>query len=159
MLGRCLLASSHAGTRLPIADLQDPGRSPSVRHSSGSCTLLSQNTKNRGIPVVVSPKKRAQAFPTAALSTSGIRVEGETFLSACTTSSPCIFSCTNKTGDNPSGASCKKSLCMTSYGGIIRIRLRVEVRLLPLSLQHKLPCIYFTKYYTPVSEKNKALFV
>jgi hypothetical protein len=56
-------------------------------------------------------------------------------------------------------ASCKKSLCMTSYGGIIRIRLRVEVRLLPLSLLHKLPCIYFTKYYTPVFEKNKAHFV
>ena len=30
--GRCLLASSHAGTRLPIADLiQSPGRSPSAR--------------------------------------------------------------------------------------------------------------------------------
>src|SRR5574344_741007 len=31
-IGRCLLASSHAGTRLPIAALQDSGRSPSVRH-------------------------------------------------------------------------------------------------------------------------------
>ena len=30
--GRCLLASSHAGTRLPIADLiHGPGRSPSAR--------------------------------------------------------------------------------------------------------------------------------
>ena len=28
-----------------------------------------------------------------------------------------------KTGDDPLGASCKESLCMTSYGGIIRIRL------------------------------------
>ena len=31
--GRCLLASSHAGTRLPIAVIQDSGRSPSVRFS------------------------------------------------------------------------------------------------------------------------------
>ena len=33
--GRCLLASSHAGTRLPIAALQNSGRSPSVRHKCG----------------------------------------------------------------------------------------------------------------------------
>ena len=31
--GRCLLASSHAGTRLPIAVIQNSGRSPSVRFS------------------------------------------------------------------------------------------------------------------------------
>ena len=40
---------------------------------------------------------------------------------------PCIFSCKRKTGETFCGFSCKKSLCMTSYGGIIRIRLRVEV--------------------------------
>ena len=80
---------------------------------------------------MVSPCYRAKVFPTAALSTSGIRVEGHTFLSAClandfAASSPAFSVVKIKTGDNPSGASCKKSLCMTSYGGIIRIRLRVE---------------------------------
>ena len=66
-------------------------------------------------------------FPTAALSASGIRVEGESFLSACQNKLPCIFTCNIKTGETFCGFSCKKSLGMTSYGGIIRIRLRVEV--------------------------------
>ena len=35
----------------------------------------------------------------------------------------------------------KNPCVMTSYGGITRIRSRVEVRLLPLSLHNKLPCI------------------
>ena len=35
--------------------------------------------------------ERAKAFPTAALSTSGIRVEGESFLSACQNKLPCIY--------------------------------------------------------------------
>ena len=72
---------------------------------------------------MVSSCNREKAFPTAALSTSGIRVEGDTFLSACQVKLPCIFSCKIKTGDTLMDASCKKSLCMTSYGGIIRIRL------------------------------------
>jgi len=37
---------------------------------------------------------------------------------------PRLFDCKIKTGDNPLGASCKKSLNMTSYGGIIRIRFK-----------------------------------
>ena len=46
-------------------------------------------------------------------------------------------------------ASCKKSLCMTSYGGIIRIRLRVEVGLLPLSLLTQAPLyLFLIKEYT-----------
>ena len=44
-------------------------------------------------------------------------------------------------------ASCKKSLCMTSYGGIIRIRLKGRRSYLPLSLYYKLPCIYFLLLY------------
>ena len=72
--GRYLLVSSHAGTRLPIADLQDSGRSPSVRHFRGFRFLLSQK---------------------------------------------------DKTGDNPSWMPpVKKPWYMTSYGGIIRIRLK-----------------------------------
>ena len=63
-------------------------------------------------------------IPTLALSKSGIWVEGHTFLSACQNKLPCIFSCKTKTGDTLLDASCKKSLCMTSYGGIIRIRLK-----------------------------------
>ena len=49
-------------------------------------------------------------FPTAALSASGIRVEGESFLSACQNKLPCIFCCQNKTGATFCGRSCKKSL-------------------------------------------------
>ena len=85
------------------------------------------------------PATEVKAFPTAALSTSGIWVEGDSFLSACQNKLPCIFSCKIKTGRTFCGSSCKKSLCMTSYGGIIRIRLRVEVRLLPLSLLTQAP--------------------
>ena len=54
--------------------------------------------------------ERAKAFPTAALSASGIRVEGESFLSACQNKLPCIFSCQNKNRRTRSGFSCKKSL-------------------------------------------------
>ena len=43
------------------------------------------------------PATEAKAFPTAALSTSGIRVEGVSFLSACQNKLPCIFSCKIKT--------------------------------------------------------------
>ena len=64
---------------------------------------------------MVSSCNRAKVFPTAALSTSGIRVEGDSFLSACQNKLPCIFSCKTKTGDTLLDASCKKSLCMTSY--------------------------------------------
>ena len=49
-------------------------------------------------------------FPTAALSASGIRVEGDSFLSACPNKLPCIFSCKIKTGETGRGFSCKKSL-------------------------------------------------
>ena len=90
------------------------------------------------------PVTEVKAFPTAALSTSGIRVEGDSFLSACQNKLPCIFSCKIKTRETLCGSSCKKSLCMTSYGGIIRIRLRVEVRLLPLSLLSQAPLYLFS---------------
>ena len=59
---------------------------------------------------MVSSCNRANAFPTAALSTSGIRVEGDSFLSACQNKLPCIFSCKIKTGETGCGFSCKKSL-------------------------------------------------
>ena len=49
-------------------------------------------------------------FPTAALSASGIRVEGDSFLSACPNKLPCIFSCKIKTGETFCGFSCKKSV-------------------------------------------------
>ena len=108
--GRCLLASSHAGTRLPIAEIQDSGRSPSVRHIGGSRFPLSQKIKNRRIPFVVSSCNRASMFPTAALSASGIRVEGDSFLSACPNKLPCMCSCKIKTGETFCGFSCKKSV-------------------------------------------------
>ena len=71
------------------------------------------------------PVTEANQFPAAALSTSGIRVEGDSFLSACQNKLPCIFSCKIKTGDNPRRVPPVKNPCvMTSYGGIIRIRLK-----------------------------------
>ena len=74
---------------------------------------------------MVSSCNRVKSFPTAALSTSGIRVEGDSFLSACQNKLPCVFSCKIKTGDNPCGVPPVKNPCvMTSYGGIIRIRLK-----------------------------------
>ena len=45
------------------------------------------------------PATEADQFPTAALSTSGIRVEGDSFLSACSTSSPAFSIVKQKTGD------------------------------------------------------------
>ena len=71
------------------------------------------------------PATEANQFPTAALSTSGIRVEGDSFLSACQNKLPCIFSCKIKNRKHPIGMPPVKNPCvMTSYGGIIRIRLK-----------------------------------
>ena len=45
---------------------------------------------------------------------------------------------------------------MTSYGGIIRIRLRVEVRLLPLSLLTQAPLyLFFLSMIHRIPEKSK----
>ena len=85
-------------------------------------------------------------------------VEGDSFLSACQNKLPCIFSCKIKTGRTFCGSSCKKSLCMTSYGGIIRIRLRVEVRLLPLSLLTQAPLYLFSIWYTLLIQNTSAFF-
>lgn len=43
-----------------------------------------------------------------------------------------------------------KSYSMTSYDGIIRIRLKGRRSFLPLSLSHKLPCSLSAVYFTPV---------
>lgn len=44
-------------------------------------------------------------------------------------------------------ASCKKSLCMTSYDGIIRIRLiGSKFGYFLSACKHKLPCIYLILY-------------
>ena len=86
---------------------------------------------------------QSKSVPTAALSTSGIRVEGGSFLSACPNKLPCIFSCKNKTGGTRPDASCKQSLCMTSYGGIIRIRLKGRRWFLPLSPSSRTPLFLF----------------
>ena len=82
--------------------------------------------KNRRIPFVVSSCIRASMFPTAALSTSGIRVEGLSFLSACCNKLPCIFSYKTKTGDNLFGASCKKLCLSLPTAALSASGLRVE---------------------------------
>ena len=56
--------------------------------------LLSQRYENTGgYRLWYPPATEVKAFPTAALSTSGIRVEGDSFLSACQNKLPCMFSC------------------------------------------------------------------
>ena len=47
---------------------------------------------------------------------------------------------------------------MTSYGGIIRIRLRVEVRLLPLSLLPQAPLYLFSLSYTHFDKNTSIIF-
>ena len=91
-VGRGSLASSHAGTRLPIA-LVRPRRSPSS----------------------AAPLREMRSLPFQ-----------------------------TKTGDNLSDASCKKSLNMTSYGGIIRIRLKGRSLMTSSQPAHELPCFVGT---------------
>ena len=89
-VGRGLLASSHAGTRLPIAVTSrrirgrsagpDTGRSPSVRSRLGrdagmvSPSFRSKELKNSGYPWVPTVKALYE-LPPVALPTSGKRVE------------------------------------------------------------------------------------
>ena len=48
---------------------------------------------------------------------------------------------------------------MTSYVGIIRIRLRVEVRLLPLSLHIQAPLHLFDLYYISNFKNIQQIFL
>ena len=90
------------------------------------------------------PATEADQFPTAALSTSGIRVEGDSFLSACQNKLPCIFSCKIKTGGNLLDASCKKSLCHDFLRRHYPHQVKGSKFGYFLSACHyKLPCIYF----------------
>ena len=80
-IGRGSLASSHAGTRLPIAVFgPGTGRSPSVRSRLGrdagmvSPSFRSKELKNSGYPWV-STVKVPYELPPVALPTSGKRVE------------------------------------------------------------------------------------
>ena len=110
--GRCLLASSHAGTRLPIADLiQGPGRSPSARRLSADSvssflkvwisagylrfrpfTSFNGLMKCRIKRMRLTKKQEISStecpLPTAALSASGKRVEVRSLPLSPPTSSP-----------------------------------------------------------------------
>jgi len=57
IVGRDLLVSSHAGTRLPIAVIPDPGRSPSIRHGHTVDARFPsfRAYKNQETPVGTSP--------------------------------------------------------------------------------------------------------
>ena len=48
---------------------------------------------------------------------------------------------------------------MTSYGGIIRIRLRVEGDSFLSACQHKLPCIYLPVLYTGPDHIARMIFI
>ena len=105
---------------------------------------------------MVSSCNRVKSFPTAALSTSGIRVEGDSFLSACQNKLPCIFSCKIKTGDNPCGVPPVKNPCvMTSYGGIIRIRLKGRSLITSSQPASQAPLYLFSYVIHPISQKYK----
>jgi len=96
--GRDLLASSHAGTRLPIAVIRSPGRSPSTRCGLTADTALTsfhrgQQKNRRHLNTMPPGKVRSLILwlPPAALPASGSRVEVDYFLSACKHKLPCYF--------------------------------------------------------------------
>ena len=124
--GRCLLASSHAGTRLPIADLiHGPGRSPSARR------LLAD-------PVSSFPKVWFLLLFFCHL----FRKHND----------PEFFKSDDiKTGDTHRGMSPVKIHIMTSYGGIIRIRLKGRSSITSSQPANELPC--FCKTYYSASSK------
>ena len=73
------------------------------------------------------PATEVKAFPTAALSTSGYGSKVIPSSQPVKTSSPAFFVVKIKQ-EQPSAVAPVKNPCMmTSYGGSIRIRLRVEV--------------------------------
>ena len=77
-VGRGSLASSHAGTRLPIAVIQDPGRSPSARRgltADAGSSFLKRAQKQGGARRASQEKPYLKRLPTAALSASGVRVK------------------------------------------------------------------------------------
>lgn len=113
--GRYLLASSHAGTRLPIADLiHGPGRSPSARR------LLAD-------PVSSFPKVWFLLLFFCHL----FRKHND----------PELFKSDDiKTGDTHRGMSPVKIHIMTSYGGIIRIRLKGRSSITSSQPANELPC-------------------
>ena len=115
--GRCLLASSHAGTRLPIADLiHGPGRSPSARR------LLAD-------PVSSFPKVWFLLLFFCHLFRKH--------------NNPELFKSDDiKTGDTHRGMSPVKIHIMTSYGGIIRIRLKGRSSITSSQPANELPCFY-----------------
>lgn len=95
--GRGLLASSHAGTRLPIAVIQDRRRSPlsaTARPWMPSAHILPPKNSNKKGALIRAPKENhPNYFPTLALSKSGLWVEGHTFLSACLQAPRLILFC------------------------------------------------------------------
>ena len=110
--GRGLLASSHAGTRLPIAVYKVQGAPPPP---------AAVRPRDVSLPFPKEDRGRAASLPAESAPHGG---DGPI--------QP------QKNGDTRA-VSPKKAYSMTSYGGIIRIRSRVEVERLPLSLLHKLP--------------------
>ena len=123
------MASSHAGTRLPIAAVL----------SSYGATLKLQNSGR-------SPCFLPRRFPRGAFS--------HPFL--CTVR--LLFLTKEKTELFTQNAKLRLTSLfrVTSYGGIIRIRSRVEVWLLPLSPPHELPCVlFFVGYCTPAGAKKQ----
>ena len=93
-LGRGLLASSHAGTRLPIAVYKAQGAPPppAADCPRGRFHHPFQKRAKTETPARRPRKNHSYDFPTAALSASGHGSKLNDFLSACFTSSP--FFCT-----------------------------------------------------------------
>ena len=93
-VGRCLLASSHAGTRLPIADYKTQGAPPQPATVVDDISSLHKGYRYPSTAGAHSVRPRGAA--------------GQTQI--------------QKTGRLPAAAPPGKNLGMTSYGGIIRIR-------------------------------------
>ena len=122
--GRCLLASSHAGTRLPIADLiHGPGRSPSARR------------------LLADPVSSFLKVWFLLLFAQGLNSNWFFLPPVPETQCSRLFkSDDSKTGDTPRGTSPVKIHIMTSYGGIIRIRLKGRSLSTSSQPANELPC-------------------
>ena len=93
--GRSSLASSHAGTRLPIAVIQDRRRSPlsaTARPWMPSAHILPPKNSNKKGALIRAPKENhPNYFPTLALSKSGYGSKVNPSSQPVHTSSPGVF--------------------------------------------------------------------
>ena len=101
LCGRYSEVSSHPETQVPIALRKAQGAPPLPEYIFFCSTSFPENQKAEISFLWISPHNQTVfCLPTMALSISGIRVEGVSFLSARLHRLPRILSCKIKTGSN-----------------------------------------------------------